>query len=138
VSFGFHPYFGLPELSRAQWRLQLPSMQRLILDRQGIPTGEAVSFGGYDDELDNIDFDDGYALPEDRASFSLIGAGRRISVDMLDGYRYAQVFAPKDKDYIALEPMTAPANALISGRDLGVVEGGGRFRATFRISVRAV
>jgi hypothetical protein len=30
---------------------------------------------------------------------------------MLAGYRYAQVFAPKDKDYIALEPMTAPTSA---------------------------
>jgi hypothetical protein len=29
-------------------------------------------------------------------------------VDLLAGYRYALVFAPKDKDYIVLEPMTAP------------------------------
>src|SRR5262249_16467642 len=29
VSFGFHPYFGLPELPRSEWRLQLPAMQKL-------------------------------------------------------------------------------------------------------------
>jgi hypothetical protein len=56
-------------------------------------------------------------------------------VDLLAGYRYAQVFAPKDKDYIALEPMTAPTSALTSGRGLRFVTPGGRFRARFRIRI---
>src|SRR5439155_587245 len=47
VSFGFHPYFGLPELPRGQWRLKLPAMRRLILDQRGIPTGEEQPFGGF-------------------------------------------------------------------------------------------
>jgi aldose 1-epimerase len=54
---------------------------------------------------------------------------------LLAGYRYAQVFAPKDKDYIALEPMTAPANALTGGRGLRFVPPGERFRAVFRIHI---
>jgi hypothetical protein len=37
---------------------------------------------------------------------------------------------------IAIEPMTAPANALISGRGLHLVEPGGLFRATFRVNVQ--
>jgi galactose mutarotase-like enzyme len=56
-------------------------------------------------------------------------------MELLAGYGYAQVFAPKDKDYIALEPMTAPASALTSGRGLGFVPPGERFRAVFRIRV---
>src|ERR1044071_8654531 len=40
VSFGFHPYFGFAEPSRAKWHLELPAMQRLLLDTRGIPTGE--------------------------------------------------------------------------------------------------
>ena len=39
VSFGFHPYFGLSDVPRADWRLHLPAMQRLALDARGIPTG---------------------------------------------------------------------------------------------------
>jgi galactose mutarotase-like enzyme len=35
VSFGFHPYVGLPELPRAEWRVELPAMRRLVLDRRG-------------------------------------------------------------------------------------------------------
>ena len=39
ISFGFHPYFGIPHVERGKWRLQLPSMHKLQLDAHGIPTG---------------------------------------------------------------------------------------------------
>jgi len=48
---------------------------------------------------------------------------------------HAQVYAPPNEDCVALEPMTAPAAALTSGRGLRVVEPDARFRATFRIGV---
>lgn len=135
VSFGFHPYVALPGLARPQWRLTLPTMRRIALDGRGIPTGEEEPFDGLDAPLDDQGLDDGFALMEDRASFSLRGAGRRISVDLLAGYRYAQVFAPKGKDYIALEPMTASTSALTTGHGLHVVEPGQKFQAAFRIGI---
>ena len=138
VSFGFHPYFGLPELPRARWRLELPPMRRLVLDRRGIPTGAEKPFSGLAAELRDRKFDDGFAVLGEAASFALAGAGRRIVVELMAGYRYAQVFAPKDQDYVALEPMTAPANALASGRGLRLVAPGEAFRAAFRIGVDAI
>jgi len=135
VSFGFHPYLGLPELSRANWQLKLPAMRKLVLDRRGILTGDEEPFGGFNAELGESSFDDGFALLEERTSFSVAGATCRVSVDLLEGYSYAQVFAPKDKDYIALEPMTAPTSALTSARGLRLVAPGGRFRAVFRIRI---
>ncbi len=138
VSFGFHPYFGLPDLARSQWRLGLPAMRRLALDGQQIPTGKEEPFEGMDAELGELHLDDGFALPTGTESFSLEGAGRRISVELLEGYCYAQVFAPLGKEYVALEPMTAPANALRSGDGLRLVQPGGRFRAAFRIRVDAI
>ena len=110
-------------------------MRKLVLDRTGIPTGEEEPFGGFNAELGESSFDDGFALMEGRTSFSVVGTTYRVSVDLLAGYRYAQVFAPKDKDYIALEPMTAPTSALTSARGLRLVTPGGRFRAVFRIRV---
>ena len=135
VSFGFHPYLGLPERSRANWQLELPAMRKLVLDGRGIPTGVEEPFGGFNAELGENSFDDGFALIEERTSFSVAGPTCRISVDLLAGYRYAQVFAPKDKDYIALEPMTAPTSALASGHGLRLVAAGERFRAAFRIRI---
>jgi aldose 1-epimerase len=135
VSFGFHPYLGLPGLRRDHWHLALPPMRRLVLDERGIPTGAESPFGGFDSALGQAAFDDGFALPGEGLSLSVAGAGLRITVELGAGYRYAQVFAPADKDYVALEPMTAPANALESGRGLRLVEPGGTFRATFRIRI---
>jgi galactose mutarotase-like enzyme len=138
VSFGFHPYLRLPELPRAQWWLQLPAMRRLVLDQHGIPTGAEELFHGFDAPLGTADFDDGFALSEDCAVFLLTGAGRRISVEFLAGYPYAQVYAPKNNDYVAFEPMTAPTNSLTSGCGLRVVEPGGEFRTAFRIKIDEV
>jgi aldose 1-epimerase len=135
VSFGFHPYFGFPESSRSKWRLELPAMRKLVVDERGIPTGEEEPFGGFDAELGENSFDDGFALPEEQMTFSVAGSTGRVSLDLLEGYRYAQVFAPKDKDYVALEPMTAPTSALTSGRGLRLVPPGERFQAVFRIRV---
>ncbi len=138
VCFGFHPYFGLPGLPRSQWRLRLPAMHRFVLDRCQIPTGKEEPFRGMDAELGVRGFDDGFDVPQGTGSFSLEGAGRRITVEFLEGYRYAQVFAPKDKEYVALEPMTAPTNALSSGNGVQLVKSGGCFRAAFRVRVDAL
>ena len=137
VSFGFHPYLSLAEDARTNWQLELPPMRKLVPDSSGIPAGGEEPFGGFNAPLGETGFDDGFALTEDRASFSVTGALRKVTVDLLEGYRYAQVFAPKDKDYLALEPMTAPASALTSGRGLRLVGPDERFRAVFQIRVEA-
>jgi aldose 1-epimerase len=135
VSFGFHPYFVLPELPRMDWQLELPAMSKLVLDPRGIPTGDQQPFGGISARLGEDSFDDGFALLEERTSFSVTGAARRICVDFFEGYRYTQIFAPRDKNYIALEPMTAPTSALTTNHGLRVVGPGQRLRAVFRIRI---
>jgi len=135
VSFGFHPYLGLPGLPREQWRLRLPSMRRLVLDVRGIPTGEEQLVAPFDTALAERVFDDGFALDTAPAVLALEGGGRRIAVELLAGYRFAQVFAPRGEDCVALEPMTAPANALASGHSLRLVTPGTELRAAFRICI---
>jgi aldose 1-epimerase len=137
VSFGFHPYVGLPGLARDDWHLTLPAMRALELDARGIPTGDEAPFGGQDTALAGLEFDDAFAVRDERAVLAIRGAGRRICVEFLDGYRYAQVYAPKGEDCIALEPMTAPTNALKRGHALRWTPSGGRFRAAFRIRIEA-
>jgi galactose mutarotase-like enzyme len=135
VAFGFHPYIGLPNLPRAEWRLQLPALQHFVLDKAGLPTGDVDAFGPFDARLDDRQFDDGFGVLKEPAAFSLTGADRRITVEFLSGYRYVQIFAPKGKELVALEPMTASTNALVSGRGLTLVEPAGQFQAVFRLRV---
>ena len=136
VSFGFHPYFGIPNRPRAQWRLELPTMRKLLLDDRGIPTGKEESFDRLDTLLAELDLDAGFIVLDEHPKFSLSGGGRRITVEFLENYRYAQVFAPKGKDFVALEPMTARTGALTSGQGLRVIEPGEDFNATFRIVIQ--
>jgi aldose 1-epimerase len=137
VSFGFHPYFTLDGLPRAEWEIELPAMRKLFLDPRGIPTGKAAVVGSVRTRLGVADFDDGFALVDGHPGFSLRGAGRRVTLQLESGYTHAQLFAPKDQDYVAFEPMTAPTSALTSGDGLRLVEPGERFRAAFRIVIDA-
>lgn len=135
VSFGFHPYLGIPGLPREQWRLELPPMRRLALDDRGIPTGAEEPYPGFAGPLGDATFDDGFVLPPGEPALAIVGGGLRIAVEPLAGYSHAQVYAPPGKALIALEPMTAPTDALASGRGLRLVPPGGSLRAAFRIAV---
>jgi aldose 1-epimerase len=135
MSFGFHPYFTLPGVERPDWQVALPVRQRLVTDERQIPTGETEPVEIEAGPLGDRTFDDGYTDLADPARFALAGGDRLIAVDFLDGYRYAQVYAPDDDDVVAFEPMTAPTNALVSGQDLQLVRPGESRSATFSVSV---
>lgn len=135
VSFGFHPYFGIAHLPRAEWRLELPAMHKLVLDNRGIPTGKEEPFTRFDALLGDLNFDTGFRILDERPTFVLSGGGRRITLEFFENYPYAQVFAPQGKDFVALEPMTTPTSALTSGQGLPIVEAGKEFRAAFRIGI---
>jgi galactose mutarotase-like enzyme len=136
VAFGYHPYLRLPGVARADWRVEVPVHEQLRLDAQMLPTGERVDAEVFAGRLGARTFDDAYAAPRDAAPFVLAGAGRRIELTFLEGYPYAQVFAPQDDDVIAFEPMTAPANALVDGGpELALLAAGAEYRARFAITL---
>ena len=134
VAFGWHPYLTLPGVPRAEWRIHLPVLGRARLDERGIPTGEVDEAEPYDGPLGERVFDDLFPALAEPAAFALWGGGRRVEVAFEEGYPVAQVFAPKDSDFICFEPMTAPTNALISGQGLRRVEPGDSFAARFRLT----
>jgi aldose 1-epimerase len=135
ISFGFHPYFGLPGIPRSVWRFNAPAMLELALDARGIPDGTETLTQAVDSPLGNIGYDSSFAVLQRQASFSISGAGYTIAIEFKSGFPYAQIFAPKDKEFIAIEPMTAATNALISGQGLQIIDAGEQFAASFRIGV---
>jgi aldose 1-epimerase len=135
VSFGFHPYFRLPDTPRQEWEIELPVRERLLLDERMIPTGEREPAGDLDGPLGDRSFDDSYAGVDPRRPFALAAGGRRIEVSFDERFPFAQVYSPPGAEFICFEPMTAPTNALRSGKDLPVVEPGQTFTATWTIAV---
>jgi galactose mutarotase-like enzyme len=134
VAFGYHPFFQLPGVPRAEWEISLPVADRLLLDERLVPTGERVAAGDLDGPLGERIFDDAFTLDEMRGPFVLQGGGRRIEVAFEAGYPYAQIFAPAISDVICFEPMTAPADAL--RHSPAAVAPGGSFTARFSVTAR--
>jgi galactose mutarotase-like enzyme len=137
ISFGYHPYFQLPGVGRDDWEIEIPVRERLLLDERMLPTGEQEAVEVSSGSLGSRTFDDAYVAPAGSAPFAVSGGGRRIAVAFDSGFAYAQVYAPADDDVIALEPMTAPTNALVAGgSELPLVAPGESYNATFSITVR--
>ena len=133
VAFGFHPYLTLPRVPRADWRLRLPAATRLSLDDRGLPTGQRTAVAARDAPLGAAALDDHFTDLGPDPAFTLSGGGRALTVRFLEGYTHLQVFAPTGKDVVALEPMTAPTDALRSGEGLRCVTE--PFRAVFAIEL---
>ena len=136
VAFGFHPYLALPGAERAGWVLELPALRRLELDEHKVPTGatgDAVDLSG---PLGERALDDAFEGVQDGAVLALAGGGRRLAVTFERGFGFTQVFAPLELDTVCFEPMTAPGDALRSGRH-GVATPAEPYVAAFAIAVTA-
>jgi aldose 1-epimerase len=138
VAFGFHPYLSLPGTPRGRWRVELPAMRTLVLDDHQIPTGPGEELPSQEFELAEREFDDGFDAVPAHARFAVEAAGRRLELELLEGYPCAQVYAPRPGEFICFEPMTAPANALRSGDHLRLLAPGESCRARFAVSCVAV
>lgn len=136
ISFGFHPYLRLPGVPRADWVLAAPVRERLALDERGLPTGEREAVEIATEPLGARTYDDAFFAPAEAEPFALEGGGRRLELRLGEGYPFTQIYAPSDTDAVAVEPMTAPTNALVSGGpELPLVEPGQSFVARFSIRV---
>jgi galactose mutarotase-like enzyme len=140
VSFGWHPLFALPGVARAALEVQLPVLAEAVLDARGIPTGEPDRRppAWTDGALGERVLDDEFAELDAARAFVLRGGGRELRVTFAaPGYAVGHAWAPAGEAFVAWEPMTAPTNALVSGRGLRHVAPGDAFAATFEVAVRA-
>ena len=136
LAFGFHPYLAPPGAPRAQWGLALPVGPRFELDDRGLPTGRSLPGGPIDGPLGERVFDDLFRAPEAGRTMAVEGGGQRVELSFGPGFPFAQIFAPPTEQLIAIEPMTAPTDALSrGGPDLRTVPPGRSFGAGFSIQV---
>jgi aldose 1-epimerase len=135
IAFGFHPYLQLPGVEREAWEIEAAVREGLELDARMLPTGQRQPVEVASGPLGGRTFDDAYLAPAAGEPFVLAGGGRRLELRMGEGYPFAQIYAPDDLDAVAFEPMTAPTNALVSGKDLRMLPAGESFTATFAIAI---
>jgi aldose 1-epimerase len=133
VAFGFHPYLRLPGVERQRWVVELPVSSRMQLDDRMLPTGVSEPVRVPPGPLGERSFDDAFDGVDDPPAFAVSGAGKRLTLRFVEGYRFAQVYAPPGSDFICFEPMTAPVNPFESARAL-LARPGSSYLARFEIA----
>jgi aldose 1-epimerase len=137
---GSHPYLLAGSDGVDGWRLQLPASRWQPCDDRGIPAGEPQDVSGTP-----YDFRAGRAIgaitldhpltglradADGRARARLAGPSADVELWAGPGYRWLQVFTGDTlgpdarRRAIAIEPMTCPPDAFISGTDLLSIEPG--------------
>lgn len=131
VALGQHPYLALGDGPTADVTVQLDAPTRFLVDDQKIPTGEAPVDAATDlrtpRRLGDLDLDTAYSdivRGEDGRIRAVLRTpdGREAELWAGPGFDYVQVFTnrtyPGHDMAVAIEPMTAPADAFNSGRGL--------------------
>ncbi len=138
ISFGWHPFLTLPSRPRSTWRLRTPACVRHVLDAHMVPTGATDPQPLLDAPIGIRTYDDHFALGDDRV-FIVADDDRTITLTFDNKYPFAQIYlpapdAPLAGDFVCIEPMTAPSNALVSQR-ASKLDAGETYAAAFRIDV---
>lgn len=125
---GWHPYFTFGS-KIGRLRLEIPARQFFDVDTQMIPVGKRRF--AFDGSLSGAAFDTGFVL-HGRAT-RLIDPARNIAIVLRQdkSYPYLQVYTPSSRKSIALEPMSAAADAFNSGEGLVILQPGEEFRGEY-------
>ena len=151
---GSHPYLVAGTGTVDGWQLQLPASRWQPADERGIPAGRTREVAGsqYDfrerrpigsTSLDTA-FTGLYASEDGRAWVRLSGPDAEIALWAGPGYRWLQVFTgdalgpDARRRAVAIEPMTCPPNAFVSGIDLLTIEPGGSVTQQWGIRARKI
>lgn len=144
-ALGAHPYLKISDVPTEELVLTLHAEEMFEADDRSIPTGRAPVSGQRDlrqgQRIGDIVFDTaftGLALVDGRHEHVLSAPdGRRVTLWADASFAYAHVFIstiyPGVSKAVAIEPMTAPADAFNSGEGLAWLEPGASFAAKWGI-----
>ena len=148
VALGSHPYLKIGGVPTADLVLRLDAGSHIEVDERLLPTGEVPVDGTEWDFregqlIGGLDLDDAFgevASADGHVLHSLTAPdGRSVSIWADDEFEYVQVYTSRqfrgeDGDVaIAVEPMTAPAEAFNSGRGLKWLDPGEEWQLSWGI-----
>lgn len=150
VAVGVHPYVCIGTSDTAELVLRSSGTDRIVLDDRKLPAGEAPVDATTDlrggRRVGGLDLDTGYrGLDRDadgRVRHTLTAPdGSELTLWQGEGFDWVQVFTtdryPQHPLALAVEPMTAPADAFNSGTGLRVLAPGEEWTLEWGISFRA-
>lgn len=137
-ALGVHTYLDAQGAPLDECTLHHSIAQRQPLDERNIPVGEREPWPHNPIRMSDMWLDDaGYdpASSQPRIARLVDAAGTGVELEATANMPWTQIFTSPQR-HLAVEPMTAPPNALATGEDLTVLEPGGHL--TVGWSVRAI
>ncbi|HEY1957284.1 MAG TPA: galactose mutarotase [Polyangiaceae bacterium] len=125
---GFHPYFFVREADKS--RACIPTGATRAWDNVA---KREIALDGIDLTLPEVDL---HLIDHGKSEATLELGDARVVVRGSDAYRRWVVWTLRGKDFVCLEPWTAPANALNTGEGLRVVAPGARDELFVEITIR--
>lgn len=129
LHFGFHPYFLVTDAEKPQTRVSIPARSRV--DNHSGERGEWDGVIDYSASIQDLHLSE---LFGQTATLDIPGKPRR-TLTWDDSYTQIVVWTTALKDFLCIEPWSAPADALNSGIGLRTLPPGGTHRARFTIAV---
>jgi aldose 1-epimerase len=122
VVIGFHPYFNIPGVPRAEWTAHVAARKHVQADSHLVATGEFTPNDLPDQvSLRDHNFDDGFTDlvrgSDGRATFWAQAGDKKISVVYGPKYQVAVVYSPPGQNFICFEPMAAVTNGINLAHD---------------------
>ena len=112
---GFHPYFYVRDADKAHAAIPTPATRAWDnVRKHAIALDGPIDLTAPEVDLHLVDHGSSSATLE-------LGDGARVVVSGSDAYRRWVVWTLRGKDFVCLEPWTAPANALNDGERLRVL-----------------
>ncbi|MCB1176870.1 MAG: aldose 1-epimerase [Leptospiraceae bacterium] len=136
VVFGFHPYFSINGYNRNDLKIHIPESNYWVNDNRKIPTGELKPSL----ELKELKSLDHVITNFKRKKFILEYPDKFIEIIPEIDMDHMAIFNPPDKDFICIEPMTAPTNAFELYRkgiyrSMKTIQPGQTFQTGYKIRV---
>ena len=149
VALGAHPYLTIGDAPIRSLTIEAPVASHLITDTQMIPVAEEAIEGSKVDissrvSLEELELDTGFRLGGEAPYTTTLAAhdGKKVSLWQSKEFGWLQVFVTDEfpgpdgpSSAVAIEPMTAPANAFNSGTDLKWLEPGESWGGRWGISL---
>ena len=123
-AYGLHLYLSPQGAGVGEAVLSVDVAKRHLLDGRNLPTGQTEPVRIIKQLIDEVDWDDCFHGEGPLTAIYTAG-GKGVRLEMGEGLNWVQMFTPADfpradgpGKALAVEPMSAPPNALRSGGDL--------------------
>lgn len=152
VALGAHPFLTIGDVPVETLTLVVDGTRHVNLDHRRIPVGEAPVHGSRWDlrsgrVVTDLDLDDSWSVRREPGGGSRhtlrAPDGRTVALEADHQFGFVHVFITREfpvggraATAVAIEPMTAPANALNNGVGLRWLRPGAAFRASWAIRYR--